>query len=233
MSCNETAYIVAASIDESLPLAQRRQLDAHIASCAECRDAVADTRDGMAHLRQWREVAVPRWQRIPESLNDEGLREKLRRARPRFSFWTQWLPLATACMLAVAVVLNVQVQIGGDGMQLSFAGNSQAADISEQLARFEQAQRSAQEQALEQLVTQLEARQDSANLRLMETMLEQFGSSTARNMEQVLAYFEAQRQQDMQLLQSSYQRLADSDFQTIRSVQQLANYVQYQGGQLQ
>ena len=81
--------------------------------------------------------------------------------------------------------------------------------------------------------TQLEARQDSANLRLMETMLEQFGSSTARNMEQVLAYFEAQRQQDMQLLQSSYQRLADSDFQTIRSVQQLANYVQYQGGQLQ
>ena len=50
---------------------------------------------------------------------------------------------------------------------------------------------------------------------------------------EVLAYFEAQRQQDMQLLQSSYQRLADSDFQTIRSVQQLANYVQYQGGQLQ
>lgn len=233
MSCNETAYIVAASLDASLPSAQRRQVDAHIASCAECRDAVADTRDGMAHLQQWRELAVPQWQRIPDGMNDEGRRGKPRRVQPRFSFWTQWLPLATTCMLVVAVVLNVQVQIGNGGVQLSFAGNSQTQDFGAQLAQFEQAQRSAQEQALEQLAAQLEARQATANLRLMETMLEQFGTNTARNMEQILAYFEEQRQQDMQLLQSSYQRLADSDVQTIRSVQQLANYVQYQGGQLQ
>ena len=60
-------------------------------------------------------------------------------------------------------------------------------------------------------------------------MIEQFGDSTTRSLEQVMAYFEAQRQQDLQLMQTSYQRLADSDFQTIRSMQQLANYVQYQG----
>ena len=63
-------------------------------------------------------------------------------------------------------------------------------------------------------------------------MIGQFGDSTTRSLEQVMAYFEAQRAEDLQLMQASYQRLADSDFQTIRSMQQLANYVQYQGSQL-
>ncbi|MCP5358574.1 MAG: zf-HC2 domain-containing protein [Pseudomonadales bacterium] len=228
MSCNETAHIVAARFDDSLSPRQRRLLDEHVAACAECRDALADTQASAAQLRQWQEVPVPQWQRVPE-----GLREKQRASRPRFSFWTQWLPLATACMLALAVVLNVQVQIGGNGVQMAFGGSTQAQDISAQLAQFEQEQRTAQQQAMQQLAVQLEERQTTANLRLMETMVEQFGESTTRSMEQVLAYFEAQRQEDLQLLESSYQRLADSDFQTIRSVQQLANYVQYQGGQLQ
>lgn len=227
MSCNETAHIVAARFDDSLSPRQRRQLEDHVASCAECRDALADTQASVTQLRQWQDVPVPQWQRIPE-----GLREKERSGRPRFSFWTQWLPLATACMLALAVVLNVQVQVDGNGMQIAFGGSSQAPDIHAQLARFEQEQRTAQQQAMQQLAVQLEERQSAANLRLMQTMVEQFGESTTRSMQQVLAYFEAQRQEDLQLLESSYQRLADSDFQTIRSVQQLANYVQYQGGQL-
>lgn len=228
MSCKESAAVVASLLDDSLSLLERRQGEAHVDSCAHCRDALADARETTAQLRQWQDTPVPQWQRIPQVLRESG-----RSARPGFSFWGQWAPLAAAFMLVLAVLFQVRLEVTDGGFSVAFGGQAERATdgMEQRLARFEQEQRAAQQQALHNFAGQLEQQQAATNARLLDAMLQQFGESSTRNMEQVLAYFQAQRRQDLQLLEASYQRLVDSDFQTIRSVQQLANYVQYQGGQ--
>lgn len=230
MSCHESSKLVPDYFDETLSLQQRNAIEAHLQNCADCQEALAQAKSINTHLRQWQDEAVPQWQRVPKQLQD-----KASSSRPRFSFWGQWAPLAGAFVMAVAVMFNVQLQVEDNGFTLAFGGSAgiDADAVAAQLAQFETEQRAVQQQSLQALSAQIEERQASSNARLLETVIEQFGDSTTRSLEQVMAYFEAQRQEDLQLMQSSYQRLADSDFQTIRSVQQLANYVQYQGNQLQ
>ncbi len=226
MSCRETPAIIAASVEASLTPEQRQQWDAHVRACAHCRDALADVGAVNRQLLTWRDVPVPDWQRIPASLRHAPEKH---RERPRFSFWGQWAPLAASCVLALAVVFNVQLSVDDNGMALRFGASQGVSEdqLATSLAAFEQVQ----QQQFEALSAAFEERQAETNARLIDTMVEQFGASTSRSMEQVLAYFETQRQQDLEQLRASYQQLADSDFQTIRSVQQLASYVQYQGGQ--
>ena len=226
MSCHESSKLVPDYFDAALSLQQRNAMETHLQSCADCQEALAEAKSINAHLRQWQDEPVPQWQRVPKQLRDKSTS-----ARPRFSFWGQWAPLAGAFVMAVAVLFNVQLQVQDNGFTLAFGGNGgvDASSVAAQLAQFESEQRAAQQQALQVLSAQFEERQTDSNARLLETVIEQFGDSTTRSLEQVMAYFESQRQQDLQLMQSSYQRLADSDFQTIRSMQQLANYVQYQG----
>ena len=226
MSCHESSKLVPDYFDETLSLQQRKAMETHLQNCADCQEALAEAKSINVHLRQWQDEPVPQWQRIPKQLH-----VKSEPARPRFSFWGQWAPLAGAFMMAVAVMFNVQLQVQDNGFSIAFGGGSgiDAGVIAAQLEEFENEQRAAQQQTLQLLTAQLEERQAGNNARLLETVIEQFGDSTTRSLEQVMAYFEAQRQQDLQLMQTSYQRLADSDFQTIRSMQQLANYVQYQG----
>ncbi len=228
MTCHETANTVSAYFDESLSMNARKAIEAHVHACADCSAAVADAQVVEAALRQWQDEAVPQWQRIPQQL-----RTKAREEKPRMSFWGQWATLASAFMLALAVMFNVQVSVNSDGFSVAFGGASGLSSdaLAAQLAEFEQAQRQAQEQTLQALSASIEERQVNSNARLLQTVIEQFGDSTARSIEQVMAYFEAQRQEDLQLMEASYQRLVDSDFQTVQSMQQLANYVQYQGGQ--
>ncbi len=230
MSCHEATRLVSDYFDETLSLQQRKALENHLQGCAECQEALAHAKSVAAHLRQWQDAPVPHWQRVPDVFTSATKRD-----RPRFSFWGQWAPLAGAFVMAVAVMFNVQLQLGDNGFTVAFGGNSgaDAELVAAQLAQFESEQRAAQEQTLLALRAEIEERQSNSNARLLETVIEQFGTSTTRSLEQVMAYFEAQRQEDLQLMQSSYQRLADSDFQTIRSMQQLANYVQYQGGSIQ
>ncbi len=230
MTCHETANIVSAYFDESRSAQARKIVQMHVDSCPDCSAALTQAQAVEAHLRQWQDEAVPQWQRIPTQLHS-----KPRAVKPRFSFWGQWAPLAGAFVLAVAVMFNVQVSLNADGFNVAFGqqGGLSSEAVAMQLAQFEQTQRQAQEQALQALNASIEERQVNSNARLLETVIEQLGDSTSRSIEQVMAYFEAQRQEDLQLMEASYQRLVDSDFQTVRSMQQLANYVQYQGGSLQ
>lgn len=216
MTCHETANTLSTYFDESVGLQARKAVDAHLLVCPVCTAAVADAQAVNAHLRQWQEEAVPPWQRMPELLH-----AKPRADKPRFSFWGQWAPLASAFVLALAVMFNVQVDVNDNGFSVAFGGQGgvDADAVALQLAQFEQA-----------LSARIEERQVDSNARLLETVIEQFGDSTSRSLEQVMVYFEAQRQQDLRLMEASYQRLVDSDYQTVRSMQQLANYVQYQGG---
>lgn len=79
-------------------------------------------------------------------------------------------------------------------------------------------------------MTRLDERQDSNNLRLMRTVLEQAREISAENFDQIYTYFDQQRQLDMETVQVSYQQLLDSDFETLRTIQQLASAAQYQDG---
>jgi len=230
MSCHESLKLVPDYFDETLSLQARNALEAHLQVCADCQQALADAKSIKAHLRHWQDEPVPQWQSVPKQLQDKSAPVK-----PRFSFWGQWAPLAGAFVMAVAVMFNVQLQVEDNSFTFAFGSNAgiDAHKITAQLAQFETVQRALQQQTLQELSSQIENRQASNNTRLLETVIEQFGDSTTRSLEQVMAYFEAQRQEDLRRMQTSYQRLADSDFQTIRSMQQLANYVQYQGSQLQ
>lgn len=230
MSCHESSQLVPDYFDETLPLQHRNAIEAHLQSCADCQEALAQAKSINAHLRQWQDETVPNWQRIPTQLQSKPIP-----TRPRLPFWGQWAPLGGAFMVALAVMFNVQLQIADNGFTIAFGANA-AVDvdaIAAQLAQFEAEQRTAQQQTLQALSVQIEERQAGNNARLLEAVIEQFGASTTRSLEQVMSYFEAQRAEDLEMMRSSYQRLADSDFQTIRSMQQLANYVQYQGSQLQ
>jgi len=82
---------------------------------------------------------------------------------------------------------------------------------------------------MQQLVARIESRQDSNNVQLLQAVMEQTQQSTADSFDQMYAYFEQQRLLDLQDMRAGYEQLVDSDYETIRSLQQLVNYVGYQG----
>lgn len=221
MTCERTATLVADYLDEALPPQQRHSLDQHAQQCPDCALSLQEARRAHAHLLRWQQQAVPQWRRpaLPE--------HDVQRPPLRWPGW-QWAPLAASCMLALAVVLNVQISTGSPGLAIRFGAAStlDTAQLEARLAAFE----TQQQVALQTLSQALMQQQSADNARLMEAMIdsviEQVGASTALSLEQVIAYFESQRQQDLQLLQAGYQQLADSDYATIRSVEQLAMLVQ-------
>jgi predicted anti-sigma-YlaC factor YlaD len=222
MTCKESAAMLAASFDENLSDSQRGRVDAHLSGCAYCRAELAAAQQVLGQLRQWQEQPVPQWERVPVSPRHKPVSV--------FGVWWQWAPLAASVVLGLAVLLNLQIVRTDAGMVIAFgaASSLQQQMFEERLAQFEHAQRENLQQDLQVLSARLEMERAHYNNGLMDTI----AASNTRSLEQVVAYFEAQRRQDLQLLQSSYQQLAESDYQTIRSVQQLASYVQSQGGQL-
>jgi len=225
MSCEQTATLVAEYFDEALSLQQRSLLDGHRLTCQECEQALQAARIASAHLQAWQPQTVPEWSR-PRATAAEAPRSS-----PRWHWW-QWAPLAMSCVLALAVVVNVQITSSTQGLAIRFGAMPASVDtdmLEARLAAFD----AQQQAALQALTLTLAQQQSEDNARLMEAVIdnvvEQFGDSTARSLEQVIAYFESQRRQDLQLLQTSYQQLANSDYATIRSVEQLASLVQ--GGQ--
>jgi hypothetical protein len=221
MTCKESATMLAASFDEKLSDAERKWVDAHVSGCADCRAELASAQQVVGHLRQWQEQPVPQWDRVPVSPRHKPVHG--------FTPWWQWAPLAVSVVLGLAVLFNLQIVRTDVGVVIAFGAvpSLQQQAFDERFEQFERAQRENRQQELQALNARWVAEQTQYNSRLMETIV----ASNTRSLEQVLAFFEAQRQEDLQLLQSSYQQLAERDYQTIRSVQQLASYVQLQGGQ--
>jgi hypothetical protein len=59
--------------------------------------------------------------------------------------------------------------------------------------------------------------------------MEQTQQSTAENLDRINVYFEQRRLQDLQDMRAGYQQLVDSDYETIRTLEELAQYVSFQG----
>ena len=223
MSCPKTQYLLQEYFSEDLSAVARDELDRHLSDCAHCNAELESVLFVQRDIQQWQEQSVPHWDR-----GRELFRREHRAERPLSQLWLSWQWFPTAASLAMLCVLlfNVSVVSNESGFSVSFGGSSGAnIDLRAQLAQFEQAQRG----EMRQLVARVESRQDSNNVQLLQAVMEQALQSTADSFDQMYAYFEQQRLLDLQDMRAGYEQLVDSDYETIRSLQQLVNYVGYQG----
>ena len=223
MSCPKTQYLLQEYFSEDLSAVARDELDRHLSDCAHCNAELESVLFVQRDIQQWQEQSVPHWDR-----GRELFRREHRAERPLSQLWLSWQWFPTAASLAMLCVLlfNVSVVSNESGFSVSFGGSSGAnIDLRAQLAQFEQAQRG----EIRQLVARVESRQDSNNVQLLQAVMEQAQQSTADSFDQMYAYFEQQRLLDLQDMRAGYEQLVDSDYETIRSLQQLVNYVGYQG----
>jgi len=223
MSCPKTQYLLQEYFSEDLSAVARDELDRHLSDCAHCNAELESVLFVRRDIQQWQEQSVPHWDR-----GRELFRREHRAERPLSQLWLSWQWFPTAASLAMLCVLlfNVSVVSNESGFSVSFGGLSGAnIDLRAQLAQFEQAQRG----EMRQLVARVESRQDSNNVQLLQAVMEQAQQSTADSFDQMYAYFEQQRLLDLQDMRAGYEQLVDSDYETIRSLQQLVNYVGYQG----
>lgn len=223
MSCPKTQYLLQEYFSEDLSAVARDELDRHLSDCAHCNAELESVLFVQRDIQQWQEQSVPHWDR-----GRELFRREHRAERPLSQLWLSWQWFPTAASLAMLCVLlfNVSVVSNETGFSVSFGGSSGAnIDLRAQLAQFEQAQRG----EMRQLVARVESRQDSNNVQLLQAVMEQAQQSTADSFDQMYAYFEQQRLLDLQDMRAGYEQLVDSDYETIRSLQQLVNYVGYQG----
>ena len=223
MSCPKTQYLLQEYFSEDLSAVARDELDRHLSDCAHCNAELESVLFVQRDIQQWQEQSVPHWDR-----GRELFRREHRAERPLSQLWLSWQWFPTAASLAMLCVLlfNVSVVSNESGFSVSFGGSSGAnIDLRAQLAQFEQAQRG----EMRQLVARVESRQDSNNVQLLQAGMEQAQQSTADSFDQMYAYFEEQRLLDLRDMRAGYEQLVDSDYETIRSLQQLVNYVGYQG----
>ena len=223
MSCPKTDYLLQEYFSDDLSRPARDEMDRHVAECGFCNAELQSVLLAQQDLQQWSEQKVPHWDR-----GLELFRQEHRIDRPVSRFWMSWQWLPTAASLAMFCVLlfNVNVVSDESGFSISFGGSDVPdANMLAQLANFEQEQR----EQMQQLVARVESRQDSNNVQLLQAVMEQTRQSAADSFDQMYAYFEQQRLLDLQDMRAGYEQLVDSDYETIRSLQQLVNYVGYQG----
>ncbi len=222
MSCPKTQYLMQEYFSELSAIA-RDELDRHLSDCAFCNLELESVLLAQQDLEQWQEQRVPHWDR-----GLELFRQEHRVERPLSRFWLswQWAPTAASVAMFCVLIFNVSMRSDESGFSISFGGtDSSNREISSLIAEFEQAQQA----QMEQLVARVESRQDSNNVQLLQAVMAQTQQSTAESFDQMYAYFEQQRLLDLQDMRTGYEQLVDSDYETIRSLQQLVNYVGYQG----
>lgn len=221
MSCPKTQHLLQEYFSDDLAPLARDEMESHLASCAHCNAELESLLLAQSNLLRWQDQRVPHWDR-----GLELFRREHRSAANESGFWGrwQWLPTAASFAMLAVLLLNVSIVSTGQGLSISFgAGSNQQVEA--QLAVFQ-----AQQQAeLDALVTRIEDRQDSNNVQLLQAVMEQTQQTTAENLDIIYAYFEQQRLQDLQDMRLGYQELVDSDYETIRSLEQLAQFVSFQG----
>lgn len=227
MSCPKTEYLLQEFFADNLAPLARDEMEKHLADCAACNaelEALLLTRSSM---QQWQEQRVPHWDRGLTLFRREHGAPPV---RSRFFASWQWLPTAASLAMLALFLLNVSFVSSEQGFAVAFGGNPAAQPNSQsglqaELTRFQAQQRA----EMQELVARVEDRLDSNNVRLLQAVMEQAQQTTAENFEQMYSYFEQQRLLDLQDMRVGYEELVNSDYETIRSLQQLANFVSYEG----
>ena len=144
------------------------------------------------------------------------------------TFWEkmlwQLIPTSASLFMLLLVVFNVQLSSDQDGFTLSFGSPEVSAIYLEnELQIFEEMQGV----ELEDAIRQLEVRQDSQNMELLQAAIYQNQQDMHTGLERIYALFEDQRLRDLEDMRIGYQQLMDSDYETLRSLKQLAQFVSY------
>jgi hypothetical protein len=218
MNCQQTPILVADYLGGQLTHSRQREIEAHLSECPYCRREVELLRPTVALLEEYTLSEPPEWDRgataIPAA-NDTG-------AGRRVAGWLQWGSLAASCVLATALVLQIKVQRDSSGWTVSAGGQNSAGRTD---AAF------ITEQQLQGYLAVFAEQQRQKNQLDLQQALARFSDTSSDTFLQLVQYLERQRELDMQRMEAGFQQMLDSNFQTVNSVQQLASYVQYQGGQ--
>ena len=223
MSCPKTPHLLQEYFSEDLAPIVREELDKHLAECEYCNSELESLLVAQSSLLRWQDQRVPHWDRGLELFKREH-----RVSNSTMGFWGrwQWFPTAASFAMLVILLLNVSVASNEQGFSISFGATpTQQQDLDSRLVAFQ----ASQQQDMEQLVARFEDRQDSNNVQLLQAVMDQTQQATMENLDRIYAYFEQQRLQDLTDMRVGYEQLVDSDYETIRSLQQLAQFVSYQG----
>ena len=223
MSCPKTEHLLQEYFTDDLAPLIKEEIENHLNFCDHCREELEGLILVQSSLNQWQDQRVPHWDR-----GRELFRREHRVPGSRISFWNklQWVPSAVSFAMLAILLLNVNIVSSDSGVSISFGVNeSDSVLLESRLFAFEQQQ----EIAINELVQRIEDRQDSNNIELLQAVMDQTQQTTAENLDLIYAFFEQQRLQDLEDMRVSYQELVDSDYATIRSLQQIAQFVSYQG----
>ncbi len=222
MSCPKTQFVLLEYFADDLSSVASEELQRHIDQCEHCRTELDSILVAQSSLQRWQDERVPHWDR-----GVELFRREHRSSEQRHSAWQiwNWFPTAASFAMLAVLVFNTTVVSTAEGFSISFGSTGNAAQIQTAIAQLEQRQQS----ELQALAANFAERQDSNNVQLLEAVLAQTQQATAENLDLIYSYFEQQRLQDLQAMRAGYQDLLDSDYETIRSLQQLAQYVSFDG----
>jgi len=222
MYCPQTPDVLAASSDLQPGATLVPEMQAHVDDCALCRAELVQMAPVTKALAGWREEQVPEWNR-----QDVGLlghhhkpgkrgRKALSRIPSWASSWQQWAPLAASMVLAVAVLMQISINVSDRGWSVSFGGAASNADM----LPLPQ---------LEAYLAQYAEQQQEWSRQVLQVALQQLGDNTAESLYELVTWFDDQRELDMQRMEAGFQQMLDRDYQTVNSMQQLASFVQFQG----
>ena len=223
MSCPKTEHVLQEYFTDDLAPLIKEEIENHLNFCDHCREELEGLILVQSSLNQWQDQRVPHWDR-----GRELFRREHRVPGSRISFWNklQWVPSAVSFAMLAILLLNINIVSSDSGVSISFGVNeSDSVLLESRLFAFEQQQ----EIAINELVQRIEDRQDSNNIELLQAVMDQTQQTTAENLDLIYAFFEQQRLQDLEDMRGGYQELVDSDYATIRSLQQIAQFVSYQG----
>ena len=222
MSCPKTPHLMQEYFSDALSSKASEEIEKHLAQCETCRMELETLLATQSELLGWQEQRVPHWDRGMELFKREH--QVAPRAAGWFSGW-QWAPTAASFVMLCILLFNTSIVVSDAGLQIAFGAFAGDEAINQALSEFEAAQLN----EIESLIRRFEARQDATNVQLLQAVMEQTQQTTAENLDRIYAYFEEQRLQDLQDMQVGYQQLADSDYATLRSLQELAQFVSFQG----
>lgn len=228
MPCPKTQHLLTEYFSDDLLPLTREGINKHLQSCQNCKEELDLLLAARDKLASWDDQRVPIWDRGLPLFRQE---HRLARQIPAGWFW-QWVPSAASLLMLALLLLNVNVNYSSQGVTVAFGGSGTVeidALMADSLAAFENSYSQQQNRELQAFLARMDERQDSNNLRLMQTVLEQTNQLSSDTFEKIYSYFEQQRQMDLQSVQVGYQQLADSDYETIQTMQRLVNFVRFQG----
>ncbi|MBE65916.1 MAG: hypothetical protein CMQ30_04515 [Gammaproteobacteria bacterium] len=224
MSCPRTQHLLKEYFSDELSMITKEKIEAHVAACEYCRAELSDILGAKKVLEGWQQQKVPHWDR-----GSELFRREYGKTDQHLTFWEkirwQLMPTTASLLMLLLFLFNIQLSSDQDGFTVSFGPSAVSTFYLENELQILDEMQAAE---LEGAIRELEVRQDSQNMELLQAVIYQNQQDTLTSLERIYNLFEEQRLRDLEDMRIGYQQLMDSDYETLRSLRQLAQFVSYQ-----